>query len=220
MLYVGSDRYKVYVGSQAMYFPSPHIVGIEYIESSGTQYIDTGIYGTEKTEYEIEIYFISSNGSSAIISARGSTSASATGYYSLSTWVNNSGNLALNDRSYDSGWLTGTNITGSKHKISVENRAMYLDDVKVAESTSTKTFTMSTTYGLLRGRRVGAWDTDSRRPLSARIYSCKIWDNSVLVRDFTPVRLGVTGYLYDNVSDTLFGNDGTGSFIIGNDVNQ
>lgn len=42
-------------------------------------------------------------------------------------------------------------------------------------------------------------------------------DNGVLVRDYIPVRVGQTGYLFDNVSKQLFGNAGTGAFVIGPD---
>ena len=38
-----------------------------------------------------------------------------------------------------------------------------------------------------------------------------------LVRDFNPVRVGEVGYLYDKVSKTLFGNEGSGSFTLGPD---
>lgn len=41
--------------------------------------------------------------------------------------------------------------------------------------------------------------------------------NGVIVRDFIPVRIGTTGYMYDKVSGKLFGNAGTGSFILGPD---
>ena len=42
--------------------------------------------------------------------------------------------------------------------------------------------------------------------------------NGVLLRDFIPVRVGQVGYMYDRVSGELFGNDGTGDFILGPDV--
>ena len=49
------------------------------------------------------------------------------------------------------------------------------------------------------------------------IYSFQILVNGNLVRDYIPVRVGQTGYLYDKVSKTLFGNAGTGAFVIGPD---
>lgn len=51
-----------------------------------------------------------------------------------------------------------------------------------------------------------------------RLYSLQIWDNGVLVRDYIPVRKGTVGYLYDRVSGKLFGNAGTGDFVLGADV--
>lgn len=44
--------------------------------------------------------------------------------------------------------------------------------------------------------------------------------NPNLVIDFIPVRKGTTGYMYDRVSKQLFGNSGTGEFILGPDVNS
>lgn len=53
-----------------------------------------------------------------------------------------------------------------------------------------------------------------------RISSAKIWKQDILVRDFIPVRKGNVGYMYDKVSKQLFANKGTGSFILGQDVNN
>ena len=52
------------------------------------------------------------------------------------------------------------------------------------------------------------------RKLSARLYSCQIYDNDVLVRDFIPIkdendRIG----LYDQVFGVFYENAGTGAFI-------
>ena len=42
-------------------------------------------------------------------------------------------------------------------------------------------------------------------------------DDMATIRDFIPVRVGSTGYLYDKVSGQLFGNAGTGDFVLGPD---
>ena len=46
----------------------------------------------------------------------------------------------------------------------------------------------------------------------------KIYIDNQMVRHFIPVRVGTTGQMYDKVSQTLFGNLGTGSFTLGPDV--
>lgn len=44
-------------------------------------------------------------------------------------------------------------------------------------------------------------------------YSCKIWNNDALVRDYIPITLNRTEYaLYDAISGTVYHNAGTGAF--------
>ena len=50
-----------------------------------------------------------------------------------------------------------------------------------------------------------------------RCYSVVVRRSGNLIHDFIPVRVGTTGYMYDKVSGQLFGNAGTGSFILGPD---
>lgn len=50
-----------------------------------------------------------------------------------------------------------------------------------------------------------------------RIYYFNAYNNGVKVNELIPVRIGQVGYLYDKVSGTLFGNNGTGSFTLGPD---
>lgn len=55
----------------------------------------------------------------------------------------------------------------------------------------------------------------------AKLYSVKIINsNNEVLRDLIPVRRGDVGYLYDKVLGKLFGNAGTGQFILGNDIND
>lgn len=51
-----------------------------------------------------------------------------------------------------------------------------------------------------------------------RCYYFKMWNGSTAMLDCIPVRVGTVGYMYDKVSKQLFGNAGTGSFILGPDV--
>ena len=54
----------------------------------------------------------------------------------------------------------------------------------------------------------------------AHIYYLQFLKDDALIHDFIPVRIGTTGYMYDKVSGQLFGNTGTGSFILGPDKNS
>lgn len=50
-----------------------------------------------------------------------------------------------------------------------------------------------------------------------RVKDAKVWKNGALVRDLIPVRVGQVGMMYDRVSKQLFGNSGTGAFVVGPD---
>ena len=54
--------------------------------------------------------------------------------------------------------------------------------------------------------------------VTTKLKSCYVKVNGVEVADFIPVRLGQVGYLYDKVSKQLFGNAGTGNFVLGPDI--
>ena len=45
-----------------------------------------------------------------------------------------------------------------------------------------------------------------------KMYSCQIYQNNTLVRDFIPVKSNGVGCLYDKVTKQLFANQGSGSF--------
>lgn len=63
-------------------------------------------------------------------------------------------------------------------------------------------------------------NSNSNYPLYGRIFSFKGYDypNHDLIIDLLPVRVGTVGYMYDRVSGQLFGNNGTGAFVLGPDV--
>ena len=51
-----------------------------------------------------------------------------------------------------------------------------------------------------------------------RLSSCYINHNGVRIYDMIAVRIGTVGYMYDTVSGELFGNVGSGTFILGPDI--
>ena len=51
-----------------------------------------------------------------------------------------------------------------------------------------------------------------------KVLAVQIYDDEVLVRNYFPVRVGQTGYLYDSVTSTLSGNSGSGNFVFGDDL--
>ena len=58
----------------------------------------------------------------------------------------------------------------------------------------------------------------SSRIASMRLYGFRMWNLSGTLIDLIPVRSGNIGYVYDRVSRSLFGNQGTGNFVLGQDI--
>ena len=58
-------------------------------------------------------------------------------------------------------------------------------------------------------------EVSSSSSYEGKIYNAFIYDkNNEKILDLIPVRIGTTGYMYDKVSRKLFGNSGTGNFIL------
>ena len=60
--------------------------------------------------------------------------------------------------------------------------------------------------------------TDQTQNANVKCWDFKAYIDDDLVLDLIPVRIGNVGYLFDRVSGQLFGNAGTGSFVLGPDV--
>lgn len=173
----------------------PYDAEIEYLQSSGTQYIDTGIK-TEMTDtYSVDIDIIDTgfavgDGNNFFFLQRGSHG----GIY-VTAWTSNTkvADKVRVNVFIENGTITATPFGGQSVVFSM-----------------TRTGKPTTTTWLFqkRGNATGC---------SCKIYSYSIKRNNVYLIDLIPVRVGTTGYMYDKVSGQLFGNAGTGDFILGND---
>ena len=192
---------------------------LEYIESTGTQYIDTGIYGTEHHGMEIKYSYPTLDGaySGRLCGGRtGGTSTNAFAY--IGTYI---GTLTPANNTF---YVTSNNglsanlqpIDTNVHTASVNlsnNQKSYFDGQEIQGTGETTAYVHQFTTNLFRAYN-GAygWATPAR----ARIYFCKITNSGELVRDFIPAKnsnneLG----MYDLVSGQFFANQGTGDFVAG-----
>lgn len=223
-LYVGSTEItKAYVGSQLVYENSatpvlPYDAEIAYIESTGTQYIDTEYYPNSATHIEIKgrYTYPSMTSRDSMHFLFGARDGSI--MYDVLWNYYKSGS-----RNYYPVYLhfgaSQTNFNKDDRNVDVIVDASYSG----VYYNGTKRLTVSGTAGTSRYPLYLLWCNvdgvgQASRPPYGRLYYCKIWDNNTLVRDYIPVRVGTVGYMYDKISGTLIGNAGSGSFILGNDV--
>ncbi|MBR5607339.1 MAG: hypothetical protein IKW44_03040, partial [Bacteroidaceae bacterium] len=197
----------------------PYDAEVEYLESTGTQYIDTGLNSTADSFCDFEISFRKTDLSSS--SNKGSYLAPFGYRYGAFARYGIWGGTANSDSNLYVGIDNNNKVTMSKdiewHSVKVENGvAVTIDGV----STAVGTGSVRGNIGLLLFATINsASEASSYIVVPSQIAYCKIWNTSGdLIRDFIPVRVGSVGYMYDRVSGQLFGNSGEGEFVLGPDV--
>lgn len=186
---------------------------VEYIESSGTQYIDTGIIPSNNMEFRTKINFTSiSSGDVSVISARvGGSNRTQPIFCYANKWTVAIGNT------YDSnGASVSTNTYYDIKSVITEGKTitLYANGSQVATLTNTSGIANVPFY--IFARNYGVFiDAYS----SLKMNYMKIYSGGVLVRDFIPVLdWDMTPCMYDKVTEQLFYNAGTGDFVAGRQV--
>ena len=198
-------------------FVFPYDAEIEYLESSsdGGEYINTGINGSNNISIKLECIYKKNSNEENLGFIFGSRVAAARQDYSVihsyagqfrygnvitqNTFIVNQDTFVLFDN------------TESHNIMKIyDNEGVLLSTLTVAANTFSNNMNIYL-FSVNNNGEVG----NSCRNL--KIFDCKIYNDSTLVRDFVPVRVGNVGYMYDKVSGKLFGNAGTGDFILGPD---
>ena len=186
--------------------PLPYDAEVEYLESTGNQYISTMMIPTRvhvglkpigpASPYHASVYFGVNNNGSRTTGLVGETrdTLEAINYY-------------YNSVEFYARW-------GEFHSVCFDRDTVSVDgETKALVTDFSKTDNAIKSFGLFDFPQR---NTDSS-PKSAISY-CKMWDkDDRLMADFIPVRVGDVGYMFDRISGQLFGNAGTGAFVIGPD---
>lgn len=193
----------------------PYDSKVEYLESTGTQWIDLGV--KIDTEIDVSLTFIPtadqggySVGIGIFGTRDGVNSRNISCYYTNSVVFcdYNSGSYAPY-RALVSGSPIG--------KVLVFNLSKYRREITVNGVTTSNTTTYPSSFSEIQNARL-LWVSGSDGAYSAKAIG-KLYQFSITgLMQLIPVRVGTTGYMYDQVSGQLFGNLGTGNFILGPDV--
>ena len=181
---------------------------LEYIESSGTQYIDTGFKPNNNTRVVADAEYLSDAGTNPVLFG-GRTAANSKTYVLIYT----GGNLRSD---YNTEYTQTWDVTITGRRIFDKNKETTTID-GVSKSYTNAAFQGAYNMYLLSLNNAGM----AQWYASARIYSCQIYDNGTLTRAYTPCKdeSGAVG-LYDAVTGSFYGNSGTGVFIAGPEVAQ
>ena len=186
----------------------PYDADVEYIESTGKQYIETGVIPDINTKISV------------------TTAVTATTEQFMGAIDKNANRFHF---SFYSGGLFRGCVGQLQIGMGYTDQLVHTVTIDapnntVSQDETSYSFVMS---GLIPSVSIwlfGRNSDDKRyiRLIKIRIYSCQIYQNGILVSDLIPVRFtnesGVSeGAMYDHVSGQLFRNAGTGAFIIGPD---
>lgn len=183
-------------------------ISLNYIESDGSQWIDTGVvYDYATTQFDIDFQYLSSD-SAGYISVSWSGS-NHDAYVLGSSGTSSSGSIICATAQVDS-WTTIATKDANRHKYTYNNSShQIVYDGRVISGRTTVNVNGVVSMRIFRA-------PGSNNPAKARIYGYKISNIATqeLIRDFIPV-LDDSGVpcLYDKVSDTFFYNKGTGTFL-------
>ena len=175
---------------------------LEYIQSGGTQYVDTEFTPNQNTSVRIK-FATTQSGSYCILGCDAAWKSTGIGIWPA--------NAEFGDN------VAGASVfsvnTGDATDAFFDKGVLYVNDTQVWSATGT--FTAPCTLTLFALNRSGSVIEHS----TTKLYYCQLYDNGTLVRDFVPCinDSGEVG-LYDLVGRKFFGNAGTGEFIAGPEV--
>lgn len=186
---------------------------VEYIESRKNQYIDTGVLTSNKIRIECE-YSTTYNGINLLFGARRNINTNGLTFGTQYANNRNQYYVAYGGETVQR-VTTINNNDGNKHKVILSNEVFTIDNEN--QAIVRDDFTAS--FSILLGTFLNNNAPDTRMWIG-NIYSCKIYDNNNLVRDFVPCYRKSDNKIgfYDLVNDTFYVNIGTGEFIKGSDV--
>ena len=176
----------------------PYDAEVEYLESTRTQLIDTGYVLSASDRIVVQVYFQANDNAGSMV---------ILGILNPKLWIT-TGICRFNGENYAD--INTLRKLGAWNSISIDKDYCTCNGTAVPMSEGTF---LDNSLSLFLFGANGSTSINT----NGRISSCKIYHSGVLVRDYIPVRKGTVGYMYDRVSGQLFGNAGTGAFIIGPD---
>ena len=179
---------------------------LEYIESTGTQYIDTKYVCSNDTKIEIDFTVV--NFDTRLNALFGIIDASVGANSYFYSWINNK---KLQLRFGQVGKTMSTELEiGQRYVLIQGKQTANVNDVELGGWSNALTATTNSIF-LMALRN----NTTASYQFKGRIYSFKIYENDILAMDLIPVfdnKIGVA-CMYDKLNHKFYYNAGTGEFL-------
>lgn len=186
---------------------------VEYLESTGTQWIDTGYYPNINTEFYVDFSDWGSTGT--VYCTPGGIS--HTGVH-VGLYTNNQGfrvYTSFGDK-YDIGYINNSYLWLNRTKITIGKTGVVQNGEQVLTYTNV-TFGEPPYSMVLFARRNGT-SGEVERFASMKLYESIVSESGLEVRHFLPCvrKSDNKPGMYDTVSKTFYTNAGTGEFVVPN----
>lgn len=180
---------------------------LTYIQSSGTQYIDTGFKPNQDTRIVGDMQFLNNTSSNpaSLFGYRQSTSSQRYEFFQYNNLLYSPYNTSA-----------GSTISMTTNKMSIDkNKGTTLVNGSALSTITYANFQCAGNMYLFALNNNGSVANVNG---NKRIYSCQIYDNGTLKRNFVPCKnpSGVVG-MYDIVNNVFYQNAGTGTFTAGDE---
>lgn len=195
---------------------------VEYIESTGTQYIDTGYYANFKTRVILEFSYTQSNGDNYSNGFVFGSANESVGSPSLSIGINkNESIIYRNSDTQDIFILPFAANTNVKYRMETYKNYIKINNTIYTSSMRLLTQTLRySSYLFARHQKLGTNTGYAYSILKGKIYFCQLYEDDILVRNFIPCKNSNNKVgLYDLVENKFYSNSGTGDFVAGEEIN-
>lgn len=173
---------------------------IEYLQSSGKQYIITDLIPTQNDIRCVVDVDKSANGEDNMLVYLPFGS-----YMCHINWYNGTAYFRFRGVSKTSAARLGRHVFQIGNTCKVDNTEIVMGGTSSFAENTAKLYLFAKGQGQI--------------PFKGKMYSFKAYYGDTLLMDLIPVRVGQVGYMYDKVSGELFGNSGTDNFTLGPDIN-
>lgn len=185
---------------------------VEYIKSTGTQYIDTNYKANNRTKISIS-FFPNDNNYGMLFGGRiNSEDVNQFGlFYNTSDYL-------YSFRFADNPVIKISKTVNLKTFAEFSTTKYLIDNGSITEQNIEYSGTFTGTLPMYLFAMNG--NDNNKLCVSTKLYNCKIYDNDILVRDFVPCyrksdnEIG----LYDLINGVFYTNSGTETFLKGNDT--
>lgn len=179
---------------------------LEYIQSSGTQYVDTGFKPNQDTRTILDFNIYTYSAAGYVFGCRGGGSEGYNNRYGL-----------MYNGTFRTDYGNGNGLTfseaivhGDRHLIDKNKAVCTLDNERLTNTSTTfqSPYNMAL-FGIIEGG-------SAIYLMSVRVYSCQIYDNGTLVRDFVPcINSSNVAGLYDLIGNKFYSSASSTALIAG-----